>query len=412
MSSEVLERFLRYVRINTQSQEGVEDRYPSTEGQWDLLRLLKEELMDMGMKEVELDKYGYVTATLPSNLPEGKNPPVIGFIAHVDTSPEAPGEGVNPIIHHDYQGGEIVLNKEKGIILTPKENPVLRENIGNVIITTDGNTLLGADDKAGVAEIMTAIHFLIEHPEIPHGKIRVAFTPDEEVGNGTKYFDVKKFGADIAYTMDGGTLGEVENENFNAATAIFRLEGYNVHPGYAKGRMKNSIRALGDIIIRLPIEMAPETTEKREGYLHPHHAQGTVSYSELKVIIRDFDLAGMEEKKAFLQRIATEVSKLNPGVKVNLEFKDSYKNMRYQLDKEPRAVNYALKAVEMAGIKPKLNLIRGGTDGARLSYLGLPTPNIFAGGQNFHSVKEWIPLQAMEKAVEVIVNIARLFAME
>ena len=412
MSSEVLERFLRYVRINTQSQEGVEDRYPSTEGQWDLLRLLKEELMDMGMKEVELDKYGYVTATLPSNLPEGKNPPVIGFIAHVDTSPEAPGEGVNPIIHHDYQGGEIVLNKEKGIILTPKENPVLRENIGNVIITTDGNTLLGADDKAGVAEIMTAMHFLIEHPEIPHGKIRVAFTPDEEVGNGTKYFDVKKFGADIAYTMDGGTLGEVENENFNAATAIFRLEGYNVHPGYAKGRMKNSIRALGDIIIRLPIEMAPETTEKREGYLHPHHAQGTVSYSELKVIIRDFDLAGMEEKKAFLQRIATEVSKLNPGVKVNLEFKDSYKNMRYQLDKEPRAVNYALKAVEMAGIKPKLNLIRGGTDGARLSYLGLPTPNIFAGGQNFHSVKEWIPLQAMEKAVEVIVNIARLFAME
>ena len=407
-----MDRFLRYIRIGTQSEEGVEDRYPSTEGQLELLRLLVDELKEMGMDEVEMDKYGYVTATLPSNLPEGKNPPVIGFIAHVDTSPEAPGDGVKPVIHENYQGGEIVINEEKGLVLTPEDNPVLKDNIGNDIITTDGNTLLGADDKAGVAEIMTAMHFLLEHPEIPHGKIRVAFTPDEEVGNGTKFFDVKKFGADLAYNMDGGTMGEVENENFNAAMATFRLEGYNVHPGYAKDKMKNSIRALGDIITRLPRDMAPETTEKREGYLHPHHAEGRVSLSELKVLIRDFDLEGMEEKEALLKRIADEVSTLNPGVKVSLDIKESYKNMRYQLDKDQRVVDYALKAVEMAGIEPKLNLIRGGTDGSRLSYMGLPTPNIFAGGQNFHSVKEWVPVQAMEKAVEVIVNIARLFAVE
>jgi len=412
VNSEVMDRFLRYIRIGTQSEEGVEDRYPSTEGQLELLRLLVEELKEMGMDEVEMDKYGYVTATLPSNLPEGKNPPVIGFIAHVDTSPEASGDGVNPVIHENYQGEKIVINEEKGLVLTPEDNPVLKDNIGNDIITTDGNTLLGADDKAGVAEIMTAMHFLLESLEIPHGKIRVAFTPDEEVGNGTKFFDVKKFGADLAYTMDGGTMGEVENENFNAAMATFRLKGYNVHPGYAKDRMKNSIRALGDIITRLPGDMAPETTEKREGYLHPHHAEGRVSLSELKVLIRDFDLGGMEVKEALLRRIADEVSALNPGVKVVLEIKESYKNMRYQLDKDPRVVDYALKAVEMAGIEPKLNLIRGGTDGSRLSYMGLPTPNIFAGGQNFHSVKEWIPVQAMEKAVEVIVNIARLFAVE
>ncbi|MCK4614736.1 MAG: peptidase T [Thermoplasmata archaeon] len=409
MTQEVVERFLRYVRIDTQSKEEVEDAYPSTQKQFDLLRLLMEELAGIGLEEVEIDDYGYVTATLPSNLPPRKKAPVIGFLAHVDTSPEAPGKGVNPVVHENYQGGDIIINKEKGLVLTPDENPVLKDNIGNDIITTDGTTLLGADDKAGVAEIMTALHYLSEHPEIPHGKIRIGFTPDEEVGNGTKYFDVKRFGADLAYTIDGGRLGEVENENFNAAMATFKLKGYNVHPGYAKDKMKNSMRALGDLITRLPRDMAPETTEKREGYLHPHHCNGGVDYSELKVLIRDFEEQGLKEKKVLLQKMVDEVSDLNPGVKLELEIKDSYQNMRFQIDKNPRVVEYALKAVRMAGIEPKLNIIRGGTDGARLSYMGLPTPNIFTGGRNFHSVKEWIPVQAMEKAVEVIVNIAKLF---
>jgi len=408
MTREVVERFLRYVRIDTQSKEDVEDDYPSTKKQFDLLNLLVDELNEMGMQDVEIDEYGYVTATLPSNLEDGKDAPAIGFLAHVDTSPEAPGKGVNPVIHTNYQGGGIVINETKGLVLKPKENPVLNDNIGNDIITSDGNTLLGADDKAGVAEIMTALNHLIRHPEITHGKIRIGFTPDEEVGNGTKYFDVEKFGADFAYTIDGSVLGEVENENFNAAMGIFRLKGYNVHPGYAKDKMRNSIRALGDVITRLPRDMAPETTEKREGYLHPHHSKGSVDYSEIKVLIRDFENNGMEEKRAILERIRDEVGEMNPGVDVELEIKDSYKNMRVQINKDPRVMDFTIEAVKMAGIEPKINIIRGGTDGARLSYRGLPTPNIFTGGRNFHSIKEWIPIQAMEKAVEVILNIAKL----
>ncbi len=410
MTREVVERFLRYAAIDTQPKEGVEDKYPSTKKQFDLLNLLVEELKDMGMQEVEIDEYGYVTATLPSNLPQGSDAPVIGFLAHVDTSPEAAGDGVKPVIHENYQGGPIVINAEKELILTPEENPVLNENIGSDIITSDGTTLIGADDKAGVAEIMTAMNHLISHPEVTHGKIRVAFTPDEEVGNGTKYFDVEKFGADIAYTIDGSVLGEVENENFNAATGIFRLKGYNVHPGYAKDKMRNSMRALGDIITRLPQDMAPETTEDRQGYLHPHHSTGGVDDSELKVLIRDFEISGMEEKKSLLKGIREEVAGLNPGIEIELEIKDSYQNMRIQIDKDPRVMDYAMRAVTLAGIEPKLHIIRGGTDGARLSYKGLPTPNIFTGGRNFHSIKEWIPVPAMEKAVEVVVNIARLYA--
>ena len=410
MTREVVERFLRYAVIDTQSKEGVEDEYPSTKKQYDMLNLLVKELGEMGMQEVEIDEHGYVTATLPSNIDDGKEVPTVGFLAHVDTSPEASGEGVKPVIHENYQGGPIVINREKDLILTPEENPVLNDNIGNDIITSDGNTLIGADDKAGVAEIMTAMHRLIQDPSIPHGRIRVGFTPDEEVGNGTKFFDVKKFGADIAYTIDGSVLGEVENENFNAAMGIFRCKGYNVHPGYAKDKMRNSMRALGDIITRLPREMAPETTEERQGYLHPHHCQGGVDDSELKVLIRDFEIQGMKEKMALLQKIRDEVAALNPGIDILLEIKESYLNMKIQIDKDPRVMDHAVKAVTMAGVEPKINIIRGGTDGARLSYMGLPTPNIFTGGRNFHSVKEWIPIQAMEKAVEVVVNIAKLYA--
>ena len=412
MTRDVVERFIRYVQIDTQSREGVEDEYPSTRKQFDMLNLLVEELREMGMQEVSMDRYGYVTATLPSNLGSGdpRDVPTIAFIAHVDTSPEAPGAGVRPVIHGNYQGGPIVINREKGLILTPGENPELNDHIGDDIITSDGTTLLGADDKAGCAEIMTAMHHLIANPGIKHGRIRVAFTPDEEVGNGTKYFDVTAFGANIAYTIDGGVLGEVENENFNAAAATFTFRGYNVHPGYARDKMRNSMRVLGDLIIRLPGNMAPETTEKREGYLHPHHCSGGVDESSLKVLIRDFEIEGMEEKKALLGRIRDEVAGLNPGIDITLDIKDSYQNMRIHIDRDPRVMAYALRAVERAGVRPRVNIIRGGTDGARLSYMGLPTPNIFTGGINFHSVKEWIPIQAMEKAVEVIVNIARLYA--
>jgi tripeptide aminopeptidase len=415
MTREVVDRFFRYVKIDTQSKEGVEDEYPSTKKQFDMLNLLVEELKEMGMEYVAIDQYGYVTATLPSNLDGGSNAgtdsivPTVAFISHVDTSPEASGENVQPTIHENYQGGPIVINQEKELILTPEENPVLKDNIGSDIITSDGTTLLGADDKAGCAEIMTAMNYLIGHPEVKHGKIRVAFTPDEEVGNGTKFFDVEAFGADIGYTIDGSVLGEVENENFNAAAATFTFKGYNVHPGYAKDKMRNSMRALGDTITRLPRDMAPETTDKRKGFLHPHHCSGGVDDSEIKILIRDFEIEGMEEKKALLHSIRDEVAELNPGIDVKLEIKESYQNMRIQIDKDPRVMEYALKAVEMAGVTPKKNIIRGGTDGARLSYMGLPTPNIFTGGRNFHSVKEWIPIPAMEKAVEVIVNIAKLY---
>lgn len=409
MTREVVDRFIRYVKIDTQSKEGVEDEYPSTKKQYDMLNLLVEELKEMGMHNVAIDKYGYVTATLPSNLDTGHTAPVVGFISHVDTSPEASGEGVKPIIHENYQGGPLIINQEKDLILIPDDNPVLKDNIGSDIITSDGTTLLGADDKAGCAEIMTALHHLITHPEIEHGTIRAAFTPDEEVGNGTKFFDVESFGAEIAYTIDGSVLGEVENENFNAATGIFTFKGYNVHPGYAKDKMHNSMRALGDVITRLPRDMAPETTENREGYIHPHRCSGGVDDSEIRILIRDFEVEGIEEKKALLLKILDEVAELNPGTNVNLEIKDSYQNMRIQIDKDPRVMEYAIKAVELAGVDPKLNIIRGGTDGARLSYMGLPTPNIFTGGRNFHSVKEWIPIPAMEKAVEVIVNIAKLY---
>ncbi|RKY52588.1 MAG: peptidase T [Candidatus Neomarinimicrobiota bacterium] len=412
MRKDLLDRFFRYVKIDTQSQEDVEDRYPSTEKQKVLSELLVKELKELGLEDAEMDEYGYVMATLPSNLSDEKTSkvPVIGFLAHVDTSPEVSGKDVKPILHENYRGGDIVLPGDKTQIIKVKDNPELKNNIGNDIITSDGTTLLGADNKAGIAEIVTMIDFLKQHPDIPHGIIRVGFTPDEEVGNGTKYFDVKKFGADFAYTVDGEKLGEIENETFNAALASFKVTGINVHPGYAKGRLVNALRIIADIIKELGNDPAPETTEKREGYLHPYVLDGGVGSANLKILIRDFEMEGIETKSKRLKEIQKKIAAKYPKAKIDLDIKEQYKNMRFKLEEDLRTVEYALEAVKRTGIEPKLQIIRGGTDGAKLCYKGLLTPNIFTGGMNFHSKLEWIPLQAMEKAVETLVNLVQIWA--
>ncbi|MBL7075092.1 peptidase T [candidate division KSB1 bacterium] len=406
----VLDRFLRYVKIDTQSQEDSKD-YPSTKKQFDLARLLKAELEGLSLKDVRLDKWGYVTATLPANLPPDwgskKGVPVVGLLAHMDTSPEVSGTDIKPRIHKNYQGGDIPL--KDGQVIKVDENPELKNNIGNDVVTSDGTTLLGADDKAGIAGIMTALEGMVNDPKIYHGEIRIGFTPDEEVGQGTDHFDVHSFGAEVAYTVDGSTVGEVENETFNAATATFKIMGINVHPGYAKGKMVNALRAASEIVSRLPRDTAPETTEKREGYLHPHMMEGRVEEATVKVLVRDFEMKGMEEKGKLLEKIRDEVTALFPRIKIDLNIKESYRNMRFKLDEDPRAMEYALEAVRMAGIEPKPEIIRGGTDGARLCYMGLLTPNIFTGGQNFHSKLEWIPVQGMEKAVETILNLVQIW---
>jgi len=350
-----------------------------------------------------------VFATLPSNV--DWNVPVIGFNSHVDTSPEVSGANVNPIIHKNYQGGDIVLPKAPDQVIEWDNNPALHNCIGHDIITTDGTTLLGADDKAGIAEIMGALTYLVENPEIKHGKIRIAFTVDEEVGAGTDHFDVKEFGADFAYTIDGETVGEIEDETFCADTAIVTIKGVNVHPGYAKGKMINGIKIGAELIGRLPKDtMSPETTEGREGYLHPHAFKGAVENTEIVFLVRDFTVEGLEEKEKFLQQICDELSEKYAPAAVSMEVKESYRNMKYKIDEHPEVVEYAMEAVQRSGIKPIKNLIRGGTDGARLSYEGLPTPNIFTGGHNFHSQKEWISIQDMEKAVETIVNLVQIWA--
>ncbi len=407
----LLERFYRYVKMDTQSEEDVQDRYPSTEKQKDLSELLVKELKALGLQDAEMDEYGYVMATYPGNLPEAQaaHVPTIGFLGHVDTSPEVSGKDVKPILKENYQGGDIVLPGDSTQVIKAEDNPELKNNIGNDIITSDGTTLLGADNKAGIAEIMTMLEVLTKNPEIKHGNLRIGFTPDEETGSGTKYFDVKKFAADFAYTVDGGTVGEIENETFNASAAVFKIFGVNVHPGYAKGKLVNGIRIVADIIKLLESEPAPETTEKREGYLHPYVIQGGVEEVTLKLLIRDFDMEGVEEKSKRLKAIQKEVADKYPKAKVDLEINESYKNMRYKLDEEPRVIEYALEAVKRTGIEPKLQLIRGGTDGAKLSFQGLLTPNIFTGGQNFHSKLEWVPVQWMEKAVETLIQLMQIW---
>ena len=411
MSKNIVDRFFRYVKIDTQSQEEVEDRYPSTEKQKDLLRLLVDELKELGLKDAEMDKYGYVMATFQGNLSEKENEkvPVIGFISHVDTSPEVSGKNVAPIIHEKYSGGDIVLTKDKSQVIRFDENPGLKEHIGDDIITSNGTTLLGADNKAGIAEIITALEYLKEHPEIKHGTLRIGFTPDEEVGNGTKYFDVKKFNADYAYTVDGETVGEIENETFNAALATFTVHGVNVHPGYAKGKLVNAIRIMSEVITNLSEDPAPETTEKREGYLHPYVIEGGVEKTTLKVLLRDFEKEGMKAKSARLNEIRDKIAAEYPKAKVDLKIKEQYENMHVKIEEDPKVVDYAMEAVKRAGVTPKLQIIRGGTDGARLCFKGLLTPNIFTGGHNFHSKLEWISIQGMEKAVDTLVNLVKIW---
>ena len=408
--SDVLDRFLRYVKVWTTSEEGVEDRYPSTERQKDLLRMLVDELKEMGVEDARMDEYGYVTATVPSNIDGERKVPTLGLIAHVDTSPEVSGKDVKPQVWENYDGKDIVLPGDPSVIIEVSENPHLLDNKGGTIITSDGTTLLGADDKAGVAEIMSAVRALMEDDSIPHGRIRIGFTPDEEVGTGTKYFDVEKFGADIAYTIDGGMIGEVEDETFNAMTATFTVKGINVHPGYAKGKMVNALRIASQVVNMIPETISPEMTEGAVGYLHPHHFNGGVAEAVVKVLIRDFTMEGMGEKVNILENIAELQRTRYPRADIDLDIKESYRNMKFKLDEEPRALEYAMEAVRRAGIEPVRKMIRGGTDGAMLSYRGLPTPNLFAGGMNFHSKREYVPLRSMEKARETILELVKLFA--
>jgi tripeptide aminopeptidase len=408
MAESVSERFLRYVKIDTQSKDDV-DEVPSTDNQFTLAKMLVKELKEIGLADAEVDEHCYVMATLPAQ-PGYEDRPTVGFIAHMDTSPEAPGLA-NPMLWKDYDGGDIKLPKE-GIVISPSENSELKDYLGQTLITSDGASLLGADNKAGCAEILSAMERIVKDPSIKHGKVRIAFTPDEEVGKGTEFFNVDKFACDFAYTVDGGEKGEVENETFNAATATLKFKGYNVHPGYAKNKMKNSMRAAGYFLTLLPKDMAPETTEGWEGYLHPHFLTGNVEESQIKVLIRDFTDAGMEEKKKLLEELRIKAGEEYPDIEIALEIKESYKNMKIILDQHKHVLDMAIEAVKRVGIEPKLKNIRGGTDGARLCFMGVPTPNIFAGGINFHGKKEFIPIESMESAVNVIIEIAKQVAGE
>ncbi|ABY94354.1 peptidase T [Thermoanaerobacter pseudethanolicus ATCC 33223] len=405
--SKVVERFLKYVKYHTTSDEN-STTYPSTEGQVIFAKELANELEEIGLKEVNVDENGYVTALLPSNT--DKKLPTIGFIAHMDTSPDMCGKDVKPQIIENYDGKDIILNKEKNIVLSPTEFPELKNYIGKTLITTDGTTLLGADDKAGIAEIITAMEYLINHPEIKHGNIKVAFTPDEEIGRGVDKFDVKKFNCDFAYTVDGGGIGEIEYENFNAASAKIKINGRNVHPGTAKGKMKNSILIGIELQNMLPEHETPAHTEGYEGFYHLNNFEGNVEQTKMYYIIRDFNKQTFLDKKEYLKSIVETLNKKYGEGTLELELKDQYYNMREIIEKHMHIVDTALEAMKLVGVEPKIVPIRGGTDGARLSYMGLPTPNLFTGGHNFHGKYEFIPTYAMEKAVEVIIKIIELYA--
>ncbi len=403
---ELKERFLKYVAIDTQSSEESET-FPSTEKQWTLLRLLVEEMKALGLAEVSIDKYGYAMGTIPAS--EGcENAPVIGFLAHVDTSPDMSGENVRPRIIENYDGGDIVLNN--ALTMRVADFPELKNFVGHTLIHTDGTTLLGADDKAGVAEIMTAAEYLLAHPEIRHGKIRIGFTPDEEIGRGVDFFDVKAFGADFAYTMDGGCEGELEYENFNAASAKIAIQGRNVHPGYAKNKMINAIEVACELNSLIPATERPQHTEGYEGFYHCVGLNGTVEQAAISYIIRDHDADRFEQKKVWMYN-AVELLKKKYGEQVlTLTLKDQYYNMRKMVEPHPQVIELAKKAMTEAGVTPTVRPIRGGTDGARLSFMGLPCPNIFAGGMNFHGRFEYCSLDSMQRAMQVIVNLARLWA--
>lgn len=408
LRDKVLERFLRYVQIDTQSVEDSES-YPSTAKQLDLLNVLVDELRVLGLADAAIDSWGYVTATIPATTSK-RDVPTIGFIAHVDTSPEMPGAGVKPIVHRDYRGQDLVFPDDPTAVLRFADNPALAEQIGNDIVTASGTTLLGADNKAGVAEIVTAAEYLLAHPEIPHGTLRIAFTPDEEVGRGTAHFDVAKFGARFAYTLDGETLGEVEMESFCADALTATFVGFNTHPGYGKGKLVNSIKIAADFVNRLPKDgLSPETTGGYEGYVHPYVVQAGVERTSVKLLIRDFAVAGLLAKEDFLTNLARTTVADWPGASVEIKIEESYRNMREVLDRHPEVVENAREAIRRAGLQVRERPIRGGTDGSRLSFMGLPTPNLFAGEHNFHSRLEWVSVQDMEKAVEVMVHLARVW---
>lgn len=405
--SNVLERFLGYAKISTNSSEDTHTT-PSTEKQWVLAKKLVEDLKGIGLADAGVDKNGYVMATLPSNT--DNKTLTVGFIAHMDTCYEVPDDNIQPQIVKNYNGKDIILNKEKNIVLSAREFPELKNYIGDTIVTTNGETLLGADDKAGVAEIITAAEYLIKHPEIKHGTIKIAFTPDEEIGEGADHFDVKKFNADLAYTVDGGALGELEYETFNAAQAIVTIHGKNVHPGSAKDIMVNSIYLGNEFISMLPPDEVPAKTEGYEGFYHLLWFKGDVENTRMKFILRDFDKQKFEFKKQNVKNITDKMNAKYGKGTVEVEVTDQYYNMKEVIEKNKHVFDLAYKAMEDVGVKPVVNPVRGGTDGANLSYMGLPTPNLFGGGLNFHSRFEYVPVSSMEKAVEVILKIIELYA--
>ncbi len=405
MKEEIKNRFLRYVGLDTQSDESSET-CPSTEKQLVMLRMLRDELKEMGLEDAEMDENGYVMATLPAN--NGKSHPVVGFIAHVDTSPDMPGVDVKPRIIEDYDGGDIELNKELKLVLSPDDFPEMKQYRGQPLIVTDGTTLLGADDKAGVAEIMCAVDYLINHPEIKHGPVKIGFTPDEEIGRGVDRFDVEKFAADWAYTMDGGEIGELEYENFNAAGAKINIQGKNIHPGYAKGKMQNALLMAMELNALLPVFERPEFTQDYEGFYHLVKMEGSVEKSFIQYIIRDHNHDLFEKKKQVMKECVDFMNLRYGNDAFKLDLKDQYYNMCEQVKPVFHIVETAKKAMEELDIEPHIRPIRGGTDGSRLSYMGLPCPNIFAGGHNFHGKYEFVPIESMEKATKVIIKIIEM----
>ena len=403
----LLERFLKYVSIHTTSDENT-GLVPSTPQQMEFAKILAEELKDMGMQDVSLDKKGYLMATLPSNI--DKNVPTVGFISHLDTSPDMSGKNVKPRIVENYDGNDIVLNEKENIVLSPKQFPELTMYRGQSLVVTNGLTLLGADDKAGIAEIMTAMDYFIKNPDVKHGKVRIAFNPDEEIGLGAHHFDVDKFGCQFAYTMDGGEIGELEYENFNAAGAKVTFYGTNVHPGYAKNKMVNSMKIATKFMATVPANESPEYTDGYEGFYHLTGIGGDVEKTTVSYIIRDHDRKKFEERKAHLQMLVDKINSEFGDNTATLEVKDQYYNMKEKVEPVKYIVDIASEAIRQAGVEPKVKPIRGGTDGAQLSFKGLPCPNIFAGGHNFHGKYEFVPIQSMEKATEVIKNIIKIVA--
>ncbi|HLE00531.1 MAG TPA: peptidase T [Bdellovibrionota bacterium] len=403
-SKRLVERFLKYVRISSGSKDGV-DRFPSTPEQLEIGKILVRDLKEMGLSDASMDEHGYVFATLPGNLPPGRRAPVVGLLAHVDTYPGVSGKDVKPIVHEGYDGRDIVLPGDPEQVIRVNENPELAHYTGRSVITSDGTTLLGADDKAGIAEIMEAIACLQADPDRLRPTVRVGFTPDEEIGNGTAHFDLKRFGADFAYTADGSAADEVEDETFCADTAIVTIKGRDVHPGYAKGKMVNAVRLASKFLELVPSGICAEHTSGREGYLHPTSITGDVSQTKITFIVRDFSIGGLAEKEKFLRTVAESLMREVPHSSVELEIKESYRNMKLDLEKNPEVVRRALKAVEKVGLKPKLTSIRGGTDGSRLSVMGLLTPNMCGGGKNFHSKQEWIAVPVLEDCTRVLIEL-------